>query len=479
MKKHKNIIFALLLVILMGIEGVIANKIYFPDLDIETSGFFIFLFGICFWGVIFFLPKLVVWLILGSQIILTSVLLLYHNYFTTPLSLSIIFHQYREGADFISKVPEALFNIKSFIVLLVGILNFYVYNKCHQFFKENRRFLWIFFIPLGLLIYCTFSMMSVSFFSQTFFEDACRNLGYKSCWLYETAIGKHNKDILNDIIKMSNDENKIKYNFPKSKNIYVIQVESLTYNVLNQKIDGQEITPFLNRLTQKGNLAEVNQRVHGASANTDFFINSGGYSEKEFAIIYHMFIPQDIYPHIQTLAQKAAYNGYATNFFHNYKGSFFNREPHIKAQKYQNIYFYEAMENKYPKDFWGISDKDLFNFVLNQRKKSVPKNFNFIITLSSHSDYKIKNNDSPLIKQASGTKDDYFNAINFVDKSIKYLVENSPEDSLFIIYGDHGVEEFGYKNIPLIIYSKKQPISPLPTKIEMAEMIAIIHNLFE
>ena len=108
------------------------------------------------------------------------------------------------------------------------------------------------------------------------------------------------------------------------------------------------------------------------------------------------------------------------------------------------------MKGKYPDDFWGISDRDLFDFVLKQnRKHSDDKLFNFIITLSSHSEYKVKNNPHPLFAKTPERKYDYYNAVNFVDQSLRWLVENSPDDSLFVIYGDHGVEEFGYSPRPL------------------------------
>lgn len=479
MKDNKKFIFILLLALLMGVEGVVANKLYFPDLDIMSAGFFILIFGMCFWGILFFLPRILVWLALAFQIVLTSGLLLYHNYFVPPLSLSIIWFQYREGAEFLSKVPGAVLNYKSLIVLLVGLGNFWLYNRCYPILREYRRFFWIFLIPLALLIYASFASVSILFFSQSFFNDACLNFGYRSCWLYETVISKRSGEILDEIIELSESEPQIKYSFPGSRHIYVIQTESLTYNVINKKVDGRELTPFLNGLAAEGTLAEVNQKVHGASANTDFFVNSGGFTEKEFTIIYHMFLPKEVWPRLESLSQKAKANGYHTGFYHNFKSDFFNRGPHVRAQQYEDIYFYEDMKDRYPDDFWGISDRDLFDFVLKQnRKHSDDKLFNFIITLSSHSEYKVKNNPRPLFAKTPERKYDYYNAVNFVDQSLRCLVENSPDDSLFVIYGDHGVEEFGYRNIPLLVYSKSQKVNPLPQKIEMADMVKIIHSLF-
>ena len=345
--------------------------------------------------------------------------------------------------------------------------------------REYRRFFWIFLIPLALLIYASFASVSILFFSQSYFNDACLNFGYRSCWLYETVISKRSGEILDEIIELSESEPQIKYSFPGSRHIYVIQTESLTYNVINKKVDGRELTPFLNGLAAEGTLAEVNQKVHGASANTDFFVNSGGFTEKEFTIIYHMFKPQEVWPRMESLSQKAKAKEYHTAFYHNFKSDFFNRGSHIKAQQYEDVYFYEDMKGKYLDDFWGISDRDLFDFVLKQnRKHSDDKLFNFIITLSSHSEYKVKNNPRPLFAKTPERKYDYYNAVNFVDQSLRWLVENSPDDSLFVIYGDHGVEEFGYRNIPLLVYSKSQKVNPLPQKIEMADMVKIIHNLF-
>ena len=70
------------------------------------------------------------------------------------------------------------------------------------------------------------------------------------------------------------------------------------------------------------------------------------------------------------------------------------------------------------------------------------------------------------------------NAINYVDASLEFLIKNSPKDSLFIIYGDHGANEFDLDDIPLIIYSKNNEIESNVEKINMFEMIKKINSIF-
>lgn len=478
MKNSKKVIFILLLSLLMGLEALIANKIYFPKLDIFASGTFIIILNICFWGVIFCLPRIIVWLALSLNFITAITLLLYHNYFPNPLTLSIIWYQFKEGGHFLAKTPEVFLNGKIAIVFLVTFLNFYLYAKLASKIKGTYWLSLIFIGPLLILNYLLLQGPGVSF-NTVFFNDTCTYMGYRSCWMYELVVKKHTNRVLKDVFETSNSQPRIKLSLPSSNHIYVIQVESLVYDIFNQKVGDKEITPFLNQIAKEGVLFEVLQKEHGASANTDFFVSSGGYSDQEFTIIYNMYRPDDIYSHLNTLPKKAYSAGYYPRFFHNYKGSFFKREQHIPAQGYKEAYFYEDMKDKYPDDYWGVADRYLFEMV-SKENRAYPKDktLNFIVTVSLHTNFKIKDNNHPLLMQPKNIKDDYINAANYVDLALADFIKAAPEDALFLIYGDHGVEEIGSCNIPLLIFSKKEKIKIDPRQMSMLEMISMIHGLF-
>ena len=86
----------------------------------------------------------------------------------------------------------------------------------------------------------------------------------------------------------------------------------------------------------------------------------------------------------------------------------------------------------------------------------------------------------PLLSAPQTPTENYYNAINFVDKALKHLIEKSPEDSLFFIFGDHDSEQISSHSVPFIIYSKQINLSLAESQeISSDHMAALIHAQIE
>lgn len=486
MSKYKNFLLTLIFLLFLGIQDAIFGQFIFHPAD---PFFFLMIsvLGILFWGSLLFLPRLVYAAVLIIQSLLLGIVLIWHKYFKDAMPLEVLWQRFSVGLDFAKKSTETFNDPVLWGILALGICNMLI---CLIVFKYTRKkYSLAYALPLLIFYYFLFYVSQI-LRPIAFDENACKYFGYKTCWLHELSGKFKYEQETGKIVESLNQLPKINPAAPTdSRHIYVIQIETLVYDIINKKLaDGREITPFLNKLAQNGQFYRIKNFKHTASANTDFAVNLGVHISERFmnysafSVFYEHLLPEDIYPHTRTLAQKAKDKGFYTSFYHNYMGSFFNRRPHTVAQGYDRIIFSDDMEDcGYQKEIWGYSDKDLVDLILKKQKQE-PHNaeFAYIITVSSHADFILLHNPSPLLADAQTPLENYYNAINFVDNALKKFITQSPEDSVFFIFGDHDSSQISTNSVPFIIYSKQTKLSPAsPREIDNVTMIALIHAQIE
>ena len=485
MAKYKNFLLTAAFLFFLGIQDGILGQMVLKT----TDSFFFWLIsvlGAMFWGSLLFLPRFAYILLLFFQSVLFGIVFIWHKYFKDAMPFELLWQRFSAGLDFAKKSTETFGSPILWLLLGMGLVNIAVYLL--TFRRIRKIYAAYFLIPLSIFYFFVFNIAGI-LRPITFDEDACKYLGYKTCWLHE-LVGKIKYE--NKTEDLRKQLNKLPPAVPAapttSRHVYVIQVETLVYDVLGKRLpDGREITPYLNRLAQEGKTYHIKEFRHTASANTDFAVNLGmqileGFiNHNIYNVFYEQIAPEDLYPYTETLAQKAKKKGFSTSFYHNYLGTFFNRRPHVSEQGYDNIFFSEDMDNMgYQKEIWGYSDKDLTDFILKKQKEQPDKaRFTYIITVSSHADFILLHNPEPLLPKAQGSTENYYNAINFVDKALKKLITESPRDSLFFIFGDHDSEQISANSVPFIIYSKQKRLSAPHEKISTDQMIALIHAQIE
>ncbi|MCX6718298.1 MAG: LTA synthase family protein [Candidatus Staskawiczbacteria bacterium] len=283
----------------------------------------------------------------------------------------------------------------------------------------------------------------------------------------------------------------------KSKNLIIIQVESLDNAVINQEIAGQEITPNLNQLARDG-LYFNNYYAQVGPGNT---------ADAEFSTMNSLYpLPDDVVfidyakNTYKALPQLLVNNGYKTYSMHGDVPTFWNRSNIYPGLGYQkaydlNDYVITSPVGKGPSD---LGDEDLFS-------QSLPRLENFsrpfmatLITMSSYTPFILPDNLQTLQIPTDTTLDknqqQYLQSIHYADKAIGEFIDGLKKDglyenSLILIWGDHGSftnisEALGQENIlpaltnnqvPMIILnsgSENQTISEPASHLDVYPTIA-------
>jgi lipoteichoic acid synthase len=238
--------------------------------------------------------------------------------------------------------------------------------------------------------------------------------------------------------------NPVLWNAAEGKNVIIIQLEAFQNLLLNQKLDGVEVTPNLNALLKESMYFP----------NFYQMVGQGNTSDAEFVVNTSLYIP----PHgaasieysdkaLPSLPKLFKEKGYETMTFHTNDISFWNREELYKAL---------GFDRHYDKSFFGdadpialaASDEVLYDKTAAEMEQLHNKNQLFygqIISLSSHYPFKIPENKFQL-KLPERYQDtfvgDYIQAQNYTDYALglffdKLKASHLWENSLFVIYGDH------------------------------------------
>lgn len=234
----------------------------------------------------------------------------------------------------------------------------------------------------------------------------------------------------------------------KGKNLIVIQVESLENFVINEKINGQEITPNLNKLL-KNSLYFNNYRenvYNGTSSDSDLLTNAGVYPVREGSMFFR-------YPNNQykaSLPKLLEGMGYSTTAIHPDKGSYWNWMQALTAIGFQKCIDSESFNSTEPIGL-GLSDHQYFEQSIAMLEKEKTPSYTFMVTLSSHAPFDLPEKYKELKLDADFDKNilgGYFQSIRYTDTQIGKFIDNLDKkgmlkNTVIAIYGDHtGVHKF-------------------------------------
>jgi lipoteichoic acid synthase len=268
------------------------------------------------------------------------------------------------------------------------------------------------------------------------------------------------KRALADSTEVAEVENYVKANNPapnpdyfgkaKGKNVIYVSMESLQSFVIDYKLNGQEVTPFLNSLVDE----------EGAFYFDNFFhqTGQGKTSDAEFMMENSLFpLPQGavFMTHANNTLQAAPAilksEGYTSAVFHgNYK-TFWNRSEMYRTFGYDEFYdaTYYNMDNEEDLVAYGLKDKPFFEQSM-PILESLPQPFySKFLTLSNHFPFDKHENDTDF---AIGNTDDgvvnrYFQTAHYMDQQLEMFFNDLKESGLYensviVLYGDHyGISE--------------------------------------
>jgi lipoteichoic acid synthase len=237
------------------------------------------------------------------------------------------------------------------------------------------------------------------------------------------------------------------FGIAKGKNVILISMESTQNFVINEKVNGQEITPFLNDFIKESYYFNnfYHQTAQGKTSDSEFLVDNSLYPLSRGAVFFtHSGNKFAAAPEI--LNQ----NGYYTASLHANNKSFWNRDIMYDSFGYQRFYSlpdYEVTETN--SVGWGMKDIDFFEQSIQHLKEMPEPYYAKFITLTNHFPFELGEEDQFIEPYTSGNKtvDNYFPTVRYTDEAIKTFIqklkdEGIYEDSIIILYGDHyGISE--------------------------------------
>lgn len=235
----------------------------------------------------------------------------------------------------------------------------------------------------------------------------------------------------------------------KNKNLIFLQVESLENFVINETVNGQEITPNLNKiLSNCYYFKNIYDQAYHNSADGDFISCVGLLPlSKQSPYIRYAF---NEYNTIAKIFNKKLYNTIA---IHPETGGRWNWRDNHASHGFNKLYD--------DKDFTideivgpSISDESLYRQTVDKIKNENSSFLIHITSLTSHGPFKIDEKYKSLnISKALGETvlGDYIQTINYADKAIGTFIRlleesNLLKDTVLIIYGDHSSPHRQYQS---------------------------------
>lgn len=257
--------------------------------------------------------------------------------------------------------------------------------------------------------------------------------------------------------------NKSMYGIAKGRNVFVIHLESFQQFLIDKKINGQEVTPFLNSIYHGSNTYAFDNFFHqvgqGKTSDAENMLETSTYGLSQGSLFATLGSDNTFQAAPSILKQRA---GYTSAVFHGNVASFWNRNNVYKNMGYQ--YFFDASYYDTSGDKstgYGLKDKLLFNDSVKYLERLQQPFYAKYITVTNHFPYDLDSEDEDpnfkTVDTGDSAVDNYFVTAHYLDQSLKefftYLKKTGLYDkSIFVIYGDHyGISDSENKKLASVL----------------------------
>ncbi|MGP4107276.1 LTA synthase family protein [Virgibacillus sp. L01] len=266
----------------------------------------------------------------------------------------------------------------------------------------------------------------------------------------------------------------------EDKNVIFISAESVQNFVINNKVNGEEITPFLNSLVNDESTYYFENFYHqtqqGKTSDSEFLTENSLYPLSRGAVFFTH--GQNEYNAMPEILNE---EGYYTSVFHSNNKSFWNRDQMYDSLGFDHFYGEEAYEvNKENSIGWGLKDKPFFEQSIKYLQTMEKPFYSKFITLTNHFPFELSKEDSSIDKydSNSATLNNYFPTVRYTDEAIEKFFKQLKDaglykDSVIVIMGDHyGISE--NHNKAMSQYLGKEKITPYD-HVQLQEVPMFIH----
>lgn len=231
----------------------------------------------------------------------------------------------------------------------------------------------------------------------------------------------------------------------KGMNVIYLHLESFQNFLINYKLNGKEVTPFLNSLTKDKNTMYFDNFFHqtgqGKTSDAEFMLENSLFGLPQGSA--YITKAQNTYQAAPSILKDY---GYTSAVFHGNNGSFWNRNVIYKSFGYDKFFdaSYYNTDSSGDMAEYGVLDKPFFE-QSQSLLSSLPQPFyTKLITVGNHYPYKMDQNLVTIDKANTGdpSVDNYFQTARYADEAIEQVFNQLKElglydNTMIVLYGDH------------------------------------------
>ncbi|MGJ7921362.1 LTA synthase family protein [Neobacillus sp. LXY-4] len=389
---------------------------------------------------------------------------LFYRFFNDYLTIPVLFQTSNLndlGSSFheLVKFSDAFYFTDFFVLLFLFKGKANVFTN-FQASKQERKIYFLLACAIGFFNLGLAEMERPQLLTRTFDREMLvKNIGAFNYQLYDVflqskssaqramADGSELVEINNYINANYQQPNQDLFGIAKGKNIILISMESMQNFVINETVNGQEITPFLNQFIKESYYFDnfYHQTGQGKTSDSEFIIENSLYPLSRGAVFFtHSGNKYSATPEI------LHNRGYYTASMHANNKTFWNRDIMYDSLGYERFYSLEDYQvNDTNSVGWGLKDVDFFDQSMRHLTEMPQPFYVKMITLTNHFPFELDEQSQSIAPYNSEDKtvNNYFLTVRYTDEAIKRFVQQLKvnglyENSIIILYGDHyGISE--------------------------------------
>ncbi|QIW81379.1 LTA synthase family protein [Bacillus tequilensis] len=269
-----------------------------------------------------------------------------------------------------------------------------------------------------------------------------------------------------------------KFGLAKGRNVIFVTLESTQSFVLNEKVNGKEITPFMNDLIKKSYFFDYfyQQTEQGKTSDSEFIVANSLYPSLSGAVFFtksdHQF---------HTMYKSLKQHDYYSAVFHANHKTFWNRDVMYDTFGIDRFFDVDDFHvTPGTSTNWGLKDKEFLEQAAG-KLKSLPQPFySSFITLTNHFPFEIDEKDQLIdeFDSSSNLLNRYVTTVRYEDEALKHFIKKLKDEGLYdnsmiVFMGDHyGISEA--HNEAMAEFLGKKEITPYDN-IQLQRVPLIIH----
>ncbi|NLU07127.1 LTA synthase family protein [uncultured Clostridium sp.] len=386
--------------------------------------------------------------------------IIYFRYFKDIISLPVLANGFQLGA--VKSSVSSLMNIKDFlyffdIAFIVPFINRYVRQYGSNVFPDYKLPVVMLLLLFGIVLdFKSFYGLSreqprllSTMYNKVYITRKLGVLNYHCLDIYNSVSANITKlvpdsekkiDEINTFIDNNKSDGKSLKGSAEGKNLIMIQVEALQEFVMGASVNGQEITPNLNRWARRSEYFNnfYYQVAAGGTSDAEFMTNNSLYPASAGSA-YFLYSGNRFHAMPENFKKK----GYSTAAFHAFRENFWNRNIMYKKFGFDTFYGEKSYRGNEIIGM-GLSDRSFLNQSLIKLDSMKSPYYAFLITLTSHFPYDQVNKYGNFdVRSLNGTfLGNYLKAIHYTDQQLGMFLDSLDErgtlkNSVVVLYGDH------------------------------------------